>query len=953
MIAYIFKSSLSLILLFGLYWLLLRKEKLFIFNRFFLVISVVFSLILPFISVPVNFQTTRELKNIIPVNSYIIPEISTSEYIARKDINIEPSSVEIQPSVIDISTILVILYFSGAILLLLRFKKNIYHMYRQIRLSEKIKFKGYRLVLTDENTNPYCFFNNIFLNRDDYLNGRIDNDLLNHELMHITQYHSVDIIFLELIKIFYWFNPVYLLYDRAIRINHEYLADHGVIHDDYDIKNYSDKLLSFIFTRSNIPLTSGSNHSFTRRRVLMMTKTRSKSSIYGFRIAITLSVIVVFSLFLSFKQSNKQASYKETDSGGLTDIQAQTVKDIDGNEYKTVTIGTQIWMAENLKTTRYNDDKDIRMVTDSTEWQQYEQAFCWYNNKTENKNEYGALYNWYAVNTNKLCPIGWHVPVKEELLPLMKFSSKDTLIGGTMKEAGVVHWKIPNKGATNETGFSALPGGFRLMNGEFGYIGEFGRWWTSSEENSYIGFSWMLSYNNGNVVPNWPSKRVGLSVRCLKDNFNVTFNSSINSGETLQHTVRGIVLTEDGKPLMVATIITTGPNNTPYKEGTGFDGRFTIDDIQAGATFLVECRGFISQTLKADFGSEMVIRLARDPDYKGKILIPEIQNVNFRNSDFTPGNALVVIDGVIIDHNANFKVDPDEIKSFKVLTEKEATNKYGDKGKDGVVEIRLYRNKTESARKKPADSGNTTSDTSKYIKYLRVNHVTNNGELIDIPIPNLKYIQVWTYHDIDNIDKKELSSITIMTRDYFKVKGTVVQENGKPMSGVKISLTDNPVTSISDKEGHFVISDIPENALLEFSHPGFEPYYINTSFVPFNMDLTIELRRDGASAKDDIYVTAEKMPQYPGGDMALKKFIATNMNYPEEARAQKAEGVVIVRFVVNTEGNIEDVKLLQKVHPAIDTEALRVVGKLGRFIPGSQGGKLVKVYYNLSITFAL
>ena len=211
-------------------------------------------------------------------------------------------------------------------------------------------------------------------------------------------------------------------------------------------------------------------------------------------------------------------------------------------------------MAENLKTTRYNDGKDIPMVTDTTKWQQYEQACCWYDNKTENKNEYGALYNWYAVNTNKLCPVGWHVPVKEELMSLMKFSPKDTLIGGTLKETGVVHWKMPNKGATNETGFSALPGGFRLMNGEFGYIGEIGRWWTSSEENAYIGFSWILSYNNSQVVPNWPSKRVGLSVRCLKDNFKGTFNSSINSGEILQNTVRGIVLTEDGKPLMEATI---------------------------------------------------------------------------------------------------------------------------------------------------------------------------------------------------------------------------------------------------------------------------------------------------------------------------------------------------------------------------------------------------------------
>ena len=710
-----------------------------------------------------------------------------------------------------------------------------------------------------------------FLNRNDYLNGKIDKDLLNHELEHVRQSHSVDIIFIELIKIFYWFNPVHLLYDRAIRINHEYLADHGVIRDDYDIKSYSDKLLSFIFCKSNIPLTSGSNHSFTRKRLLMMTKTKSKTSIYGFRIAITISLILVFSLFLSFKQSNIQPLNKETDSSGLTDLQAQTVKDIDGNEYKTVTIGTQIWMAENLKTTKYNDGKDIPMVTDTTKWQQYEQAYCWYNNKTENKNEYGALYNWYAVNTNKLCPVGWHVPVKEELKSLMKFSPKDTLTSGTLKEAGTVHWKIPNKGATNETGFSALPGGFRSMNGEFGYIGEIGRWWTSSEENAYIGFSWILLYNNSQVGPNWPSKRVGLSIRCLKDNNKRTTNSSINSGEIIQNIIRGIVLTKDGKPLFGATISGTRTDNTSYETIADADGRFTLNDIKPGASLLIEYRGFKSQTLKADFESEMVVKLLRDPNFNDRIFITEVKNVNFRNSDFSPASALVVVNGMILESKDPLKVIPAEIEFYKILKDKEATSKYGDKGKDGVLEIVLYNNFPGSEVRKHSDR--TPSDSSVYNTFLSINNAANKGELIDIPVSNLQYVSVWIHHDIDKTDKKEIRSINIKTRDYFKVKGTVVQENGKPLPGVKISLSENPVTVISDNEGHFVISDVRENALLEFSHPGFEPYYINTSFVSFTMELTIELKKDGAIGKDDIYVTAEKMPEYPGEIWNLKNLL--------------------------------------------------------------------------------
>ena len=184
-------------------------------------------------------------------------------------------------------------------------------------------------------------------------------------------------------------------------------------------------------------------------------------------------------------------------------------------------------------------------------------------------------------------------------------------------------------------------------------------------------------------------------------------------------------------------------------------------------------------------------------------------------------------------------MNPGEIKSLKVLKDKEATNKYGDKGKDGVVEIILYGNKTGSQEKREI-----ASDTSKY-KHFSVNITFNiKGELIDIPVSNLQSVSVWTDHDIDNTDKKGLKTIGIMTRDFYKVKGTVVDENGKPLSGVSVSVTDNPTTEISDKNGRFLLEDVRENALLEFSLPGFTPYYINTSFVPFTMELTIELKKD-------------------------------------------------------------------------------------------------------------
>ncbi len=414
--------------------------------------------------------------------------------------------------------------------------------------------------------------------------------------------------------------------------------------------------------------------------------------------------------------------------------------------------------------------------------------------------------------------------------------------------------------------------------------------------------------------------------------------------EVTQSIVRGIVLNEEGKPLKEATIVCMVSENASSGMTIGSDGRFAINNVQADNSLIIGCFGYKTQTIKPDFNSEMIIKLTKDPNS------PEIKNVYFRNPDFTPASALVSINGAISDNEGTLKVNPGEIESFKILKDKEATSKYGDKGKDGVLEIVLYGN--QPGPKGKNQTGGTASDSSKYITLLSVNQVSNKGELIDIPVSNLQSASVWIYHDTPARNKKKLRTIGIMTRDFYKVKGTVVNKNGKPLSGVSVSATDNPVKEISDKDGRFLIEDVKANAMLEFSLPGYKPYYLVTGSVAFTMDLTIELEKNNVPEKD-VYVKAEIMPQYPGGDAELRKFIITNVNYPEAAREQKVKGTVIVRFVVNTKGNIEDVQILQRLHPAIDAEVLKIVGRLQQFIPGSQGGKPVKVYYTVPVTFAL
>lgn len=193
-----------------------------------------------------------------------------------------------------------------------------------------------------------------------------------------------------------------------------------------------------------------------------------------------------------------------------------TVKDQDGNVYKTIKIGNQTWMAENLKTTKLNDGTTIPVVADKSAWNLLSTpSLCWYNNDSINKNTYGALYNGYAVNTDKLCPAGWHVSTVAEWATLVDYLGGKNAAGGKLKEAGTTSWKSPNTGATNESKFTALPGGTRYNNGLFFTIKTDGYWWTSSKVNALNGWYWSMNCASVVMSINYGDLTNGFSVRCV------------------------------------------------------------------------------------------------------------------------------------------------------------------------------------------------------------------------------------------------------------------------------------------------------------------------------------------------------------------------------------------------------------------------------------------------------
>jgi uncharacterized protein (TIGR02145 family) len=202
------------------------------------------------------------------------------------------------------------------------------------------------------------------------------------------------------------------------------------------------------------------------------------------------------------------------------EINFGTVIDIDGNSYKTIAIRNQTWMAENLKVLHFNNGDPIQNITSKSEWINLTTpAFCWYNNdESSNKDNYGALYNFYVINNNKnICPTGWRIPTKNDFELLESVLGGKDIAGERLKETGTNYWFSPNEQcATNSSKFSARGGGARNSNGTFEYIRQTAHFWTETILNNTACF-YMLSFEGSGLFFNYAEGEYGFSIRCIKE----------------------------------------------------------------------------------------------------------------------------------------------------------------------------------------------------------------------------------------------------------------------------------------------------------------------------------------------------------------------------------------------------------------------------------------------------
>ncbi|MEE1897863.1 M56 family metallopeptidase [Flavobacterium rakeshii] len=283
---FLIKSAISMAALFLLYKLFLEKEKMHRFNRFYLLFSLIFSLCIPFITVPIYVSTP-----VTPIQDSVLMIHSVTEQ--QPVINSVAPTVLVQPEVNYTPYIILGLYCLITALLVIRFAINITRFYRLKKRNQNIPYKGATLVLIDNNIPPHTFLNTVYINKKEYENQSIEPELYSHELTHVKQRHTLDILFIELLKTILWFNPLLYSYKKAIQLNHEFLADENVIYKN-DIISYQRLLLNRSQQRAPIAmLASNLNFPITKKRFVMMTKTTPKIKTLALKLACVLTVTAI------------------------------------------------------------------------------------------------------------------------------------------------------------------------------------------------------------------------------------------------------------------------------------------------------------------------------------------------------------------------------------------------------------------------------------------------------------------------------------------------------------------------------------------------------------------------------------------------------------------------------------------------------------------------------------
>lgn len=774
---YLFKSSVWLTGFAAVYFLFLRNERFFVLNRIFLVAGIVFAVVFPFF--------TWHYTVVFPM----MPTVNVDEP--------QVQAIGVAKESFQTKDLLLYVYLLGTLYLIFRLIKQTSSVWQVIRKSETLHFNSIKLIRTDRYPASFSFFSFVFVNPSTHEHEI--NEIVNHEHEHIRQRHWIDLLLLEILCTIQWFNPMIWIYGRFIRQNHEFLADEYALRRTSNPAVYRAALLNQMLGEPVISLANSFNYSINKKRFNMM-KQITYSPFRKLKLLLVLPLIA--GVFYAFATP----------------------------EYKFV---------------QANSEEQINQPQSQT---------------TDNS---------IQANTNQEKTVKGKI-VDEQGNPL---KSATIIVSGTT--LGTV---------------SDAAGNFELK--------------TTGDSPLFVSY---VGYETAKLSPEL-SKEMNITLKRRTIGIEAVGNDPSDS--EIFRTSGPVLTFVDGKETSEEDLKKIKPDQIESVD-VFRKKEFTDKYGEKGKN------GVVLITLKKSPAIEFSAKEVEQKD--GDIILKEPQSLNIKSKDGK--QPLLFINGIIEENKKIEDIDPKTIQSMKVWKDEKAIEKYGAKGKNGVVEI-TTKNKplylvdgfvvTEASDIKP--------ETIESIDVLKGESATKlYGDKGKNGVISIKLKK-----DKDNPEKN--SAITIFNNGITKTPLIVIDGviSTKEMDDIK----PETIESINVLKG--------DMAVKKYGDKG--------------KDGVIEIT---LKKQDEVFVVVEQMPEFPGGLAALKEYVRVNLQYPKIALENGIKGQVTVGFVVSKTGSIEDVKVIGNVDPSLDQEAVRIIRSMPKWNPGVQHGQKVDVSYQIPINFEL
>ncbi|MEI7830375.1 MAG: TonB family protein [Prolixibacteraceae bacterium] len=799
------------------YLVVLRNERYFRLNRLFLLCGIAASLLFPFYTFHYNV--------VIPFNptaNAMVGELTAGAIVPEESIA---------------PTLYFWIYLIGISVVLLRLLFQTWKIIRKLREAGYEQNGVVKLVRTSEYASSFSFFSYVFVNPSTSTHEM--QEIMNHEREHIQQRHWLDLLLVELLCVVQWFNPFAWIYARLVRQNHEFLADEKALQCSVDPVIYQAALLNQLLGAPVFSLTNSFSYSLNKKRFKMMKK-KIDSPFRKLKMLVVLPLVAM--LFYAF--AVPEYRFENIETAAPAENAQSTVKE-------------HVYLKSNT---------DLMMVAADT----------------------------------KLVDVKGQV-FKSDGTPLPGTSVilKGSTIGAMSNSEGMFELKgVPSDG---ELYFSFV--GFKTKVQKVD-----GQPMKIVMETSQIGLDQVTVVGYGTPPPPPPPP---VSVRGI-DNANPPLYFL------------------DGIPISKAAMDKIDPNTIEsinvLKDKSAVE---KYGEKAKNGVILIKLK---SGNITGSFSSsdnKLEVRKAETLDLTEKF-----------NSDNPP---LIILDGVQISKDEMSQVKPDQIESISVLKDQSGTKLFGEKGKNGVVLITTKAKAASQAGKGVSYSAEKVTPQDGVNVFTIVEEMPEfpGGEnaLRDFIGSKVKYP--------DFAVKENIQGMVFVT---FVVKSDGTVGNAKVIRGVH---------PIIDEEALRVIN------LLPTWKPGKQRgQAVNVSYtipVQFALEgdknakqaLPFPAPKVGSQRPDGVYIVVEEMPEFPGGELALRDFIVSTVKYPAEAAKQNIQGKVFVTFVVKADGTVGDAKIARGVHPLLDDEAIRVVNLLPVWKPGRQKGEAVSVSYTVPVKFAL